>query len=260
MKKRKTTSFIKLALLTLTAIIAIQVVFGQANTTTTAQTTTPTQEAQTSKENSEENTVALPEQESQEKTNKRASNFFDIIAQGGWLMLPVILLAITGLTLIVERSLFFLRTRAHKLTVLQTYLKNSIEKSDAQFREELEEELKDASQIYINRLERGLPLLNGVGNLAPLMGFLGTVSGMITAFADIAAAKTVNAKVVAVGIQEALVTTAGGLSVAVPALAAYYFFAHLIQKSYAQADEIITRETKTLPRLGSVPTTESSNT
>ncbi|MHB8078697.1 MAG: MotA/TolQ/ExbB proton channel family protein [Candidatus Krumholzibacteriia bacterium] len=73
-------------------------------------------------------------------------------------------------------------------------------------------------------LERGLNWITAVINIAPLIGFLGTVSGMIHAFAAIATADQVNAKLVAGGISEALITTAAGLIIAIPCAAAYNYF------------------------------------
>ena len=113
----------------------------------------------------------------------------------------------------------------------------------------MEDDLAKAFQIYTNRLESGLSLLSGVGHLAPIVGFLGTVLGMINAFASIAMATTVNAKVVAVGIQIALVTTAGGLIVAAPTLAFFYLFTHIIQNRYIQSEEHIAEICKGLPKL-----------
>jgi biopolymer transport protein ExbB len=81
------------------------------------------------------------------------------------------------------------------------------------------------------------------------VGFLGTVLGMIQAFAAIAAASTVNAKVVAVGIQIALTTTAGGLIVAAPTLIVFYLLSHLIQNRYAKAEEVIPEIASVYPRL-----------
>ncbi|MDH5717909.1 MAG: MotA/TolQ/ExbB proton channel family protein [Spirochaetia bacterium] len=154
-------------------------------------------------------------------------------------MLPLVLLGVFGLTIIIERAIFFFRTGAADKKKLISHLEETASKSQAKYREELEDELRAASQIYFNKIEKGLVLLNGIGNIAPLLGFLGTVVGMISAFAAIAAASTVNAKIVAVGIQIALVTTAGGLSVAVPVLGAFHLFNHILQKSMAQSDEII---------------------
>src|SRR2546426_420369 len=69
-----------------------------------------------------------------------------------------------------------------------------------------------------------------VANIAPLLGFLGTVSGMIHAFEAIAAAEEVSAKLVATGIYEALITTAAGLIVAIPVQTAHNYFVSRIDK------------------------------
>jgi biopolymer transport protein ExbB/TolQ len=175
-------------------------------------------------------------------------SLFVTFRQGGILMWPILLLGVLALMIIIERCIFYLRSRAWDSARLVTYLDEVASKSDASFREELEDELQGAVQVYMNRMEKGMGLLNGAGNLAPVIGFFGTVQGMIGAFAAIAAAATVNAKVVAVGIQIALITTAGGLSVAVPALAFFYFFTHIIQTLYAKSDEIIVLKSAHMPR------------
>lgn len=77
---------------------------------------------------------------------------------------------------------------------------------------------------YLALAERGLPILAAVSTIAPLIGFLGTVAGMVEAFDAIANADSVNAKVVAGGIKVALLTTAGGLIVAIPAMTFFQFF------------------------------------
>ncbi|HQB61505.1 MAG TPA: MotA/TolQ/ExbB proton channel family protein [Spirochaetota bacterium] len=80
----------------------------------------------------------------------------------------------------------------------------------------------------INDLERGLNFLVAIGSLAPITGFLGTVSGMIAAFRNIANADDINAQLVANGIFEALITTAFGLTIAILAVAAYNIFTNII--------------------------------
>jgi len=86
-------------------------------------------------------------------------------------------------------------------------------------------------------LERGLVALATVANVAPLIGFLGTVSGMISAFAAIASAEQVSAKLVARGIQEALITTATGLIIAVPVTIAHSFFVASIDRFIIEMEE-----------------------
>ncbi len=78
--------------------------------------------------------------------------------------------------------------------------------------------------IEMNFLERGLVILATIANVAPLMGFLGTVVGMILAFDAIAKAGDVNPTLVAGGIKVALLTTAAGLVIAIPVNIAYNFF------------------------------------
>ena len=77
---------------------------------------------------------------------------------------------------------------------------------------------------YLALAERGLPILAAVSTIAPLIGFLGTVAGMVEAFDAIANSDSVNAKVVAGGIKVALLTTAGGLIVAIPAMTFFQYF------------------------------------
>jgi biopolymer transport protein ExbB len=86
-------------------------------------------------------------------------------------------------------------------------------------------------------LERGLVALSSVANVAPLLGFLGTVSGMISAFEAIANADQVNAKLVASGISEALITTAAGLLIAIPASLGHSFFLSVIDRFIIEMEE-----------------------
>ena len=78
--------------------------------------------------------------------------------------------------------------------------------------------------IELGFLERGLVILATVANVAPLMGFLGTVAGMILAFAAIEAAEHVDPALVAGGIKVALLTTATGLAIAIPVNIGYNYF------------------------------------
>jgi len=80
-----------------------------------------------------------------------------------------------------------------------------------------------AAVLEASMMEKNLNLLGLAANLAPLLGFLGTVTGMIGAFESIVHAENVSASVVAAGISQALVTTAAGLFVGIPLLAMYYF-------------------------------------
>jgi len=89
---------------------------------------------------------------------------------------------------------------------------------------EIEKAVATTGTIELGFLERGLVILATIANVAPLMGFLGTVVGMIIAFASIEAAGNVDPTLVAGGIKVALLTTAAGLVIAIPVNIAYNFF------------------------------------
>jgi len=186
-------------------------------------------------------------EEKRGESNHKGNNLWSTVKQGGVMIFFLIFLGLIGLTIIIERIIYYLRKGLWKKERVVEYLSEVASNSKSKFKEQLEEELRDAWQLYLNKMERGLVLLNGIGGVAPIIGFLGTVLGMIKAFAAIAAATTVNAKVVAVGIQIALVTTAGGLIVAAPLLASFYFFSHIIQHISTQADKFISRAVTRLP-------------
>lgn len=102
---------------------------------------------------------------------------------------------------------------------------------------DVEKAIKTTGMIELGFLERGLVLLATISNVAPLMGFLGTVAGMISAFAAIEAAGQVEATLVAGGIKIALITTAAGLTIAIPVNLAYNYFVTRIDKLIVDMEE-----------------------
>ncbi len=102
---------------------------------------------------------------------------------------------------------------------------------------ELEQVISTTGTIELSFLERGLVILATVANVAPLMGFLGTVAGMILAFDSIAAAGDVDPATVAGGIKVALLTTAAGLTIAIPVNIGYNFFVSRIDKLIVDMEE-----------------------
>ena len=91
-------------------------------------------------------------------------------------------------------------------------------------KDQVERALEDASAHELAHLERGLPVLATVAMIAPLLGFLGTVTGMINSFEALASVGLNNPAAVAQGISEALITTAAGLLIAIPVQMAYNYF------------------------------------
>ncbi|HUV37273.1 MAG TPA: MotA/TolQ/ExbB proton channel family protein [Patescibacteria group bacterium] len=116
--------------------------------------------------------------------------------------------------------------------------------------EAVKEAIETAGSIETSFLERGLVAIATVAQVAPLLGFLGTVSGMISAFASIAAAEQVSAKVVASGIEEALITTATGLIIAIPASIGHSFFVSQIDRFVLEMEEASAELVNELIELG----------
>ena len=108
----------------------------------------------------------------------------------------------------------------------------------------MEKTAETESATVVTKMENGFDFLTALGSLAPLTGFLGTVSGMIGAFKSIAEATEVNAQIVASGIYEALITTVFGLIIAIIAMVASSLLTHIVDKFVANAEkacsEIIT--------------------
>ena len=99
-------------------------------------------------------------------------------------------------------------------------------------------------------LEKGLSAIAAVVNVAPMLGFLGTVSGMIRAFEAIAAAENVSAKLVASGISEALITTASGLVIAIPTSLFHSYFTGQVDRFVVEMEETSAELVNELTELG----------
>jgi len=175
---------------------------------------------------------------------------FDIIWQGGILMWPIMACSVVGLAVTIERIISLRRasidTREFMDTMRQVLRQNRVQDAiqicdetnapvarilkagilkHNRAKEEIREAVGDAGHLEIPRLERYLSALGTCATIAPLLGLLGTVSGMIKAFAQIQNKRgQVNPADLAEGIGNALITTAAGLSVAIPLLVLYNYF------------------------------------
>jgi biopolymer transport protein ExbB len=116
--------------------------------------------------------------------------------------------------------------------------------------ERMEKAIEDGGSIEMAFLEKGMIWLSTIISIAPLLGFLGTVSGMIRAFSAIARRGDVEPSIVAGGISEALITTAAGLAVAILIQAFYNFFASRIDKIVIDMEESSIALVDTLVDMG----------
>lgn len=108
-------------------------------------------------------------------------------------------------------------------------------------REAVKESLEEAGRHVVHELERYLSALGTIAAITPLLGLLGTVIGMIEVFNIISQQGTGNAELLAEGISKALVTTAGGLSVAIPSLLFYRFFRSRVDELIVGIEQEATR-------------------
>ncbi|MCD6308071.1 MAG: MotA/TolQ/ExbB proton channel family protein, partial [Candidatus Latescibacteria bacterium] len=114
----------------------------------------------------------------------------------------------------------------------------------------VEKAVETAGAVEMAFLENGLVWLATIANIAPMLGFFGTVAGMIIAFRDIAAAGDVEPSIVAGGISMALITTAGGLLVAIPIQLFYNLCVYLIDRIVVRMEENASRFIDVLVDLG----------
>jgi biopolymer transport protein ExbB len=180
---------------------------------------------------------------------------------GGPLMWPILLCSFVSMTIVIERFHYYFSTRidpaALNARILACLKENNIRAAVAlceavnaptavvlkagllKFgapKDRALEAMQEAARSEVPRLEERLQVLSVVGNLAPLLGLLGTVAGMAVSFHVIqmraAAMNPVTTGDIAGGIWQALITTMAGLLVAVPTLLAYYFFAsHVLRQT-----------------------------
>lgn len=104
-------------------------------------------------------------------------------------------------------------------------------------KEDISGAMELAARVEIARLERFLGVLGTIGSTAPFIGLFGTVLGIIRAFSDLSVASGANPAAVADGIAEALVATAAGLFVAVPAVVAYNYFVRAVSRQSLTIEE-----------------------
>lgn len=174
---------------------------------------------------------------------------FELVTAGGWLMAPIIACSIVAFAIIAER-LWTLRVkrviprslvaqvwdwakeRKFDLERLQTLRASSplgrilaagLSNRNAS-REVMKESIEDTGRHVVHELERYLNTLGTIAAIAPLLGLLGTVIGMIKVFSAITTQGVGNPAALAGGISEALITTAAGMVVAIPTLMFYRYF------------------------------------
>ncbi|MDH3814852.1 MAG: MotA/TolQ/ExbB proton channel family protein [Acidobacteriota bacterium] len=170
--------------------------------------------------------------------------------QGGMFMYPLLFFSVLAATVAIERFIVFSKakinvsdflTKIRKALLVNRNVKEAIKICEqskgpvasvmkagllryGHSREDVEKTIENAALYELDRLEKRLGVLATTANVAPMLGFLGTVAGMIKSFATLAEQGLTNPAAVAVGISEALITTATGLIIAIPAQLVYNWY------------------------------------
>ena len=187
---------------------------------------------------------------------------FELIKSGGWLMLPIILCSVAAMAIIGER---FWSLRKNKILppelVPQIWKLSREDKLDAATlrslklssplgailaaglansrhgREIMRTSIEEVGRQVVHELERFLNTLGTIASITPLLGLLGTVVGMIKVFSAIMMHGVGDPAVLAGGISEALITTAAGLTVAIPSLIFHRYFERLVDEYVLNMEE-----------------------
>jgi len=188
----------------------------------------------------------------------------NMMLKGGFFIWPILLCSVVSFAVVLERLRYFYRTRAcnkHLLNRFQAlmvsqkldeayalcekegcfigrFLATGIKVIDRPV-EEKGKILRRAGSRELEEGEKHLRILSVIGNIATLLGLLGTVTGMIQTFINIeASGGTAEVALLAGGIWEALLTTAAGLSVAIPTLVMYHYFEGIVDSRAVQYKNI----------------------
>lgn len=175
---------------------------------------------------------------------------WELIKAGGWLMMPIVLCSIVAMIIIIERAIKLQydkiipkRLREQLINRLRengdisrTQLLNVKEKTPLgdilatgllyrQYGlESMTMHMENRASVQIHQLEKNINMLGTIGAIAPLLGLLGTVLGIISSFLAITDGAMQDPTLLAAGVSQALITTAAGMIVAIPALVAYRYF------------------------------------
>ena len=181
---------------------------------------------------------------------------WDLAVKGGWIMIPIMVLSVIAVYIFVERYFAVLRASKKDQNFMDrikdyihdgkiesaialcqstdTPIARMIEKGIQRIGRPLNDihtAIENVGRLEVFKLEKGLPALATCAGGAPMIGFLGTVTGMIRAFWDMASAgNTIDIQILSAGIYEAMVTTVAGLSVGIVAYFAYNVLVANIEK------------------------------
>lgn len=194
-------------------------------------------------------------------TYEKSVDLIGLIFKGGWVMIPLLLLSILTIVIVIERYLFLGKQGVGKKNNFENFLAalkggnnteaaRLCEEDNAAWSrifqyaalteisgDEQEKLMDQAANVEVAYLERRLNVLSIVAGVAPLLGFIGTIAGVITIFFDISTTADISIGVISEGLYQKMVSSAGGLVVGIIAFVFYQLLQNSVDKFVAQMEE-----------------------
>lgn len=175
---------------------------------------------------------------------------WELVKAGGWLMAPIVLCSIFMVIIMIERGIKLRFAQVAPTQLREQLITRLIEQGDIDRQalinvknnsplgdilatgllyrqyglDSMTMHMENRASVQIHQLEKNINMLGTIGAIAPLLGLLGTVLGIITSFLAITEGSTQDPTMLAAGVSQALITTAGGMVVAIPAVIAYRYY------------------------------------
>lgn len=191
-----------------------------------------------------------------EITTEESMNVWELAVKGGWIMIVLAVLSVIGIYIFFERFATLRKAMKHNPLFMErihdnikdndlksaanycrnenTPLSRIVEKGIKNFdfsSSSIRETIDNSANLEIANLEKGLPIISTIAAVAPMIGFLGTVTGMVRAFWEMSnAGNNIDVSLLSGGIYEAMVTTVGGLVVGIIAIFAYNYLVTMVDK------------------------------
>lgn len=192
---------------------------------------------------------------------KKTLSIFDLMLKGGVVMIPIGLLLFISFYLIIERYLYIRKASAVRPSEWMM-IKNSLHQGDLRVAEdlcrnslsttmnifqtavrkigapvqEIEAAISSRSNIEINKMSKNLNILGIIAGVAPMLGFIGTISGIIKIFYDISLTENISISIIASGLYEKMVTSGSGLIVGIIAYTGYHILQNMIENFAANIE------------------------
>jgi biopolymer transport protein ExbB len=192
------------------------------------------------------NTVAAPPQE---------LHFIDLLFKGGWVMLPLALLAFLGLVIFIERYITIRKSIKNETNLLfqirqhihdgrlenaiatckntQSPLARMLEKGLRRIGrpiKEIEGAIENTGKLEVSKLEKNIGILGIIAGIAPMLGFVGTIIGVITIFHDVSIKGAIEIGTISGGLYTKMITSATGLIIGIIAYVLYHILNMMVEK------------------------------